>query len=624
MMLEKDRSVSKYRFARPRKKATFITARICCALAAMVISGSLIAQKSKEVTVKSSLSMGEELVNVGFGNPDMRYSQYWLKPDEKDHQSDTQEGKIKLADRYSLFAWKGERVFMQLLFQAGDTITGLQITPQDLRILKEGSGSSSNSGGAAIEASQVKIGFVRYVLSNGIGKSGNGCGLDTAIQHLANIDADGIEYAEKTNVSAGKNQPVWISVKVPEDAVAGTYQGTLSIRYSVADGKVHKQNLPYQLQVENKVLPQPKNWKFHLDLWQYPESIARWYKVKPWSKEHFEKMRPYMQMLADAGQKVITTSIINDPWNGQTYDPYSSMIKWTKNKDGSWKYDYTIFDKWVSFMMGLGIDKEINCYSMVPWHNTFTYFDAASGSQKKFVAKAGTPEYNQFWKGMLEDFANHLIGKGWFDKTCIAMDERPLQDMEKVIRLIKGLPHPFKLSLAGSYHKTLDQDIYDYSITTREHYDQDVLDRRLKAGLPTTYYTCCTEDHPNTFSFSPPAEAAFIPLLSASRNLNGYLRWAYNAWPAHPLTDSRFGSWPSGDTYFVYPGPGSSIRYEQLIRGIQDFEKIRIIKADLKARNNVAGLQKLDKALQDITVKKLREAGAAPLVRDVEEVINQF
>lgn len=629
-----DQLFYKNRTSQPGNKLGFISPKLLLLSTALVLSGALFAQKNtKEDGQTSSMNNKESLLNVGFANPDVRYNQYWHLQDRDDSNvgdvsntssEDAPTGKIKLADTYSLFSWKGERVFMQLLVQANDRIANLQVTPKDLHLLKAAAGSASNNTGLVIKAAQVKSGFVRYVLSNGIGKSGSGCGIDTSVQHLAHIVADGIDYAGKTSVTAGKNQPVWVSIKVPANAVAGIYQGVLSVRYQSAKGKSHTQNLHYQLQVKNETLPKPADWKFHLDLWQYPGAIARWYQVKPWSKAHFEKMRPYMQMLADAGQKVITTSVINDPWNGQTYDPYTSMIKWTKNKDGSWQYDYSLFDQWVSFMMGLGIDQEINCYSMVPWHNTFTYYDEASAAQKKLVAKPGTSEYDQFWKGMLEDFASHLIQKGWFDRTCIAMDERPLEDMEKVIRLVKGLPHPFKLSLAGSYHKALDKEIYDYSITTREHYDKDVLERRLKAGLPTTYYTCCSEDHPNTFSFSPPAEAAFIPLLSAARGLTGYLRWAFNAWPSDPLTDSRFGSWSSGDTYLVYPGPGSSIRYEQLIRGIQDFEKIRIIKAALKSKDNQAGLQALEQALQHITVKKLRALGAASLVKEVEEVIAQY
>ena len=37
-----------------------------------------------------------------------------------------------------------------------------------------------------------------------------------------------------------------------------------------------------------------------------------------------------------------------------------------KRADGTWAFDYTVFDRWVEFMMSVGIDQQINCYSMVP------------------------------------------------------------------------------------------------------------------------------------------------------------------------------------------------------------------------------------------------------------------
>ena len=69
-------------------------------------------------------------------------------------------------------------------------------------------------------------------------------------------------------------------------------------------------------------------------------------------------MRPDMQNYVDAGGKVITASIMHKPWNGQTYDPFESMVTWLKKADGTWYFDYTVFDKWVEYMMSLGVKKQ--------------------------------------------------------------------------------------------------------------------------------------------------------------------------------------------------------------------------------------------------------------------------
>lgn len=99
-----------------------------------------------------------------------------------------------------------------------------------------------------------------------------------------------------------------------------------------------------------------------------PYAVARYYQVPLWSQEHLDAMRPLMKMLANAGQKIITATLTHKPWNGQTEDYFDTMVTWIKRADGTWTFDYTIFDRWVEFMMSVGIDKQINCYSMVPWN----------------------------------------------------------------------------------------------------------------------------------------------------------------------------------------------------------------------------------------------------------------
>jgi len=62
--------------------------------------------------------------------------------------------------------------------------------------------------------------------------------------------------------------------------------------------------------------------------------------------------------------------------------------------------------------------------------------------------------------------------------------------------------------------------------------------------------------------------------------MNGFLRWAYDAWPADPVRDARHTLWPAGDAFLVYPGANSSIPVSRNWReGIVDYEKIRIIRA---------------------------------------------
>ncbi|RZK64724.1 MAG: hypothetical protein EOO92_27170, partial [Pedobacter sp.] len=115
------------------------------------------------------------------------------------------------------------------------------------------------------------------------------------------------------------------------------------------------------------------------------------------------------------------------------------------------------------------------------------------------------------------------------------MDERPLEDMEKAISVIKAVDKDFKIALAGRYHPEIEKDIFDYSVASNQVIEPEVFKRRKAEGSNTTFYTSCTEGYPNIFTFSPPAESAWLSWFALNNNYDGYLRWAYNCWNANPL-----------------------------------------------------------------------------------------
>ena len=514
----------------------------------------------------------------------------------------------------NLTGWMGEKLSAQFVISTNRDLKNVSVEVSDL-VAKNYKISKWNS----------ERGFLRYVMTDELNKDGKGaCGhRPNKAEWDSTLVADVIDHITPTlDVKKNTTQPVWVSVKVPrENIIKGMYRGTVTVK---EDGKVLAQ-LPLVVTVKDRILPEPKDWAFHLDLWQNPYSVARYYNVEPFSEEHFELMRPIMKRYADAGGKVITASIMHKPWNGQTYDPFESMVTWMKKADGTWWFDYTVFDKWVEFMMSCGVKKEINCYSMVPWRLSFQYFDQASNQFKFFNGKPGEPAYEEFWMRMLKSFAQHLKEKGWFSITHIAMDERPLKDMLATIKVVYKADPDFKLSLAGTYHKELLEDLDDYCITLAEKFTPEEIAKRRAEGKVTTYYTCCTEPRPNTFTFSPLAESEWLGWWASKINVDGYLRWALNSWVKDPLLDTRFISWAAGDCYLLYPGGRTSARFERLIEGIQAYEKIRILRTekDKRGRSKNYGKQ-IDKILEPFNEFNLKEVPAAMVVNQAKAALNKF
>ena len=495
-------------------------------------------------------------------------------------------------------AWRGEKVFAQAVVSSEEELKDVRLSVSDLR-----------NGKSLIGAENIRLQFVSYVVSDLLDTTKYGqCGSREDKSKWGEVlVADVLDINDSMTVPAGRKQPVWMTVSVPSDARPGKYSGKLTITSSNAKAR----SLNVELTVADHVLPPARDWAFHLDLWQNPYSVARYENVPLWSEAHFEAMRPVMRMLAEAGQKSVTATIMSRPWNGQTEDAFGSMVTKIRRIDGTWLYDYTIFDRWVEFMFSLGIDKQINCYSMIPWALQFDYIDQATSSPATFQAAPGSEEYNEYWGAFIADFARHLKAKGWFEKTMIAMDERPLESMQAVLGLIRKVEPAFKISLAGNYHEPVIYDIVDFSETFsgKQEFPESAKAKRKELGLTTTFYTCCAEAHPNMFVISNPDEAAWLGWFAQAEGYDGYLRWAYNSWTLDPLTDTRFRTWPAGDCFVVYPGGRGSVRFSKLVEGIQDFEKVRILRSRWQETGNEAKLGQLTGILKSFTSETVLAEG---------------
>jgi hypothetical protein len=531
-------------------------------------------------------------VNVSFASDNVRY------PKEQVPAVSSKE--------WVTSAWKGEKVHTQILVWTKKNIAELSFQTGDM----------SDEKGHIIKRENIKAAFVRYVMTD---EFGEGCDERTPEKYDSSLVEDPIDIVDKLVVQANTVQPIWLSVNVPGDIPAGKYTGSVTIN---ADGR---HTLKISVDVSNHLLPPASQWKYDLDLWQNPDPVAKVHDVKLWSEEHFRLLRPYYTMLANAGQKSITAFIIDQPWGpDHVYYRDPSLIKWSREKDGRWSYDYSMFDRYIEFVMSCGINQRINCYSMVTWNLSFIYFDDSKGDTVSVTAKPGSREYNDLWEPMITDFTKHLKAKGWFGKTTIAMDERDMESMKAVMALLKRIDPEWKTALAGNYHPEIAMDIFDYCIISQSKFDPEVLKARKNEGKPSTYYTCCQENRPNGFTFSPPAENTWLSWYAAAEGFTGYLRWAYNNWTRSTLEDTRYKTWPGGDCYQIYPGPRTSIRFEKMIEGIQDFEKIRIMKEQFIKEKDEKHLKELNEVLARFTMTSLMTIPAEDMVNKGKVFLNKF
>ncbi|WP_426671880.1 glycoside hydrolase domain-containing protein [Mucilaginibacter sp. McL0603] len=458
--------------------------------------------------------------------------------------------------------WRGERLNAQIVVWSADTLEQVRFKLGDL----------SDGQGHRISKSNISLNMVRYVLANyPYGSDKVDCGGSPYKDGF--LMPDRFEQFDRFDVPGKTVRPIWLTINVPAGMQPGRYKGNVEVL-----AKGFEKSLQLDLEVQNQLLPPPHEWKYRLDLWQNPWVLAWHNHLQPWSEEHKLLLKKHLKLYADAGGKYITTYAVNSPWSDNSYTIEGGMIGSIKQKNGIWKFDYSIFDEYVELAMSVGIDKAITVYTPIPGNYRFRYIDGVTGNYITESWPPGSDKFKAYWEPFLNDLRAHLQKKGWLDKTYIGINENPMNETLTAIKFVKANWPGWKITYAGDWHPELNDLLNDYSFVKGKESPIDIMALRKAKGFTTTYYVCCTPPKPNTFLFSPPIEGQWISWYAAAYGYNGFLRWAYDAWTQDPSRDGRHGSWAAGDCYLVYPGANSGIRFEKLREGISDYEKIRILK----------------------------------------------
>lgn len=466
-------------------------------------------------------------------------------------------------------AWKGERIHKQIVLWSNANINDLNYTVGDFR-----------NGSEILNTSNVKLRFCKYVKGDPQARS---CSEYPAHPNAVEI-ADVLSDVEINTLAASDPIKLWVTIDVPSETIAGVYTGTIT-----TNGGNMSLIFNIELTVVDYTLPIVADWGFHLDLWQFPVNILNHYNtanpsntITIWSDEHFALFEPAYRLLADSGQKAITTYVKEGALGAE------SMIKWIKKTNGTWEYDFTVFDKYVTALMSWGITKQIDCFSPVGWNETIIpYWDEATGTMINLSAPLGSATYNTRWDHFLTVFKTYLDGKGWFEKTILYLDEVSEVKLNSVVSVVHGNNSQWKLGIAYSHglSNTSKANFYDLSGILEDASNDGISDNKV-----STFYTSCTQTTPNSY-ITPDnniAEMTWMAWHAMKEGYDGYLRWAFDYWQLSDPFDARDGSHTAGDFAMIYRDSNNSptsflqsLRLMNLREGIQDYEKIKVLKTSL-------------------------------------------
>ncbi|MBM7564293.1 DUF4091 domain-containing protein [Paenibacillus sacheonensis] len=404
-------------------------------------------------------------------------------------------------------------------------------------------------------------------------------------------------YVEKRKV-----QPIWIEAELGADAEPGVYYPEIRVYgHRMFEDETLIRTLKVELQVLDVALPDPKDYRFYLDLWQHNSNIARKYDVELWSDAHFAILENYVSSLAAIGQKAITVIVSEIPWSGQAscydrIDPANvfeySIVRVTRRGEDEWTYDFRALNRYVELCMSHGIDSEIEVFGLL---NIWVLEDAGYGGVIRDHDDAiriryydeRTRAYGYIReKRQLERYvaalSDNFAERGWADKVRIAADEpADLERFRGRLQSLQAMAPSFQYKVAiGHAEFIAEEGLLDHvpiiDCVAGEFEQLETLMQGKKGK--TLFYVACNNERPNTFICSPLLESRLLPWLARHWGLDGFLRWNYTVWPNDPLKRIayHYPLFPAGDTNFVYPGkdgkPVLTLRYKLLQKGIRDFE----------------------------------------------------
>lgn len=240
--------------------------------------------------------------------------------------------------------------------------------------------------------------------------------------------------------------PVWVTVNVPTSAQAGEYRGNVTVS---ADGKTDVK-VPLSVKVADWTIPDPKDWLSHNNLYHSPDTTAKLYDVELWSDAHFDLMRRSLEMGHQLGNKLcITPLIVQNYCIGNT----ESMVRWIDKGNGSYDYDFSVFDKYLDLYESVGGKPGVLLLDMWGRHSDkdgfkVTVVDAKTLKptgvieKKPQVDDKGKPvsyvyaDNVDFWKPMFEQLLSRIEKRGWMDVAHVGTgsDTKPLPETVDAIR----------------------------------------------------------------------------------------------------------------------------------------------------------------------------------------------
>ncbi len=454
-------------------------------------------------------------------------------------------------------AARNEFESVQLVIRAKRDLTSVRVEVGDLE----------GERGGSIPSERIKLNFVGFIpLSKNTPNTP-----DYRLERKAPYRVpDPLLDVESMDIKAERSQPVWITVHVPREASPGSYRGAVKVLCEEGEGEIpiYLEVLPFELPEERHLLV--TNW-FNVG------NIAKAHGVELWSDEFFEMLAKYAKIMAEHRQNVVLI-----PW---------SLVR--VYKDGEkLSFDFSLFDRFVEVFFDAGVRDRIEishvAHPKSGWGtevvlSSVTAVDVKTNEKVKLPPEEGLGP-------LLSALQDHLDEKGWLERSMIHISDEPSLSNIESWRKASQFVHTYapKLRRIDAIESTEFEGYLEVWVPKLNYFSTwgELYEEAAKRGAEVWFYTCCHPFgfYPNRFLDYPLVATRSLHWINYAHKLCGYLHWGLNFWRDDPFGEPA-PNLPPGDTHIIYPGregPLSSIRFDVMRDGIEDFEYLMLLERKLE------------------------------------------
>lgn len=370
------------------------------------------------------------------------------------------------------------------------------------------------------------------------------------------------------NIPKGRYQAVWLTLNIPVNVTAGSYEGTVTVVSMQG-----RRSLPIQIAVYPLYMPEERNLK-----------IAEWYSTggfehfhgidEKYSGEWFDMLRKYADNMVAHRQNVFQVP--------------AAAIGISRSSKGILEFDFTRFDQIAEVFWGTGkMDYletgELFRFGEGGWSGSeilpknFNVLDLKTDDQITSPGKDVLPH-------LLPAIEDHLRQKGWLDKTVFHVKDEPslhnALSWQKASRYIhQYAPDLQRADAIETTYVLKDIDIAIPKLDALASWYDDYK-KSLEQGVELWFYTVGIYQGsllPNKTIDMPLMDNRILHWLNYKYDATGFLHWGWNQWTEDPFNEVGKHL---GDGWHVYPakdGVLNSLRWEQMRNGIQDYEYLLML-----------------------------------------------